>query len=238
MKTKMNNRDSTANKIDSESRLGGLHYRLSKGSDNYAKTVKSLAEYAGQEFGHQMRVLLSQGKEAMQILPKLPEKATRAEELKWGKDYDMALRNNERFEKNKGQVFPIILGLCQETVKNKVESLSAYAKMEEDMDGVRLLGEIKAIAFESSEKQYPAKTAMISVRELSNMHQWEGESLIEYYNRFNDAVERLDRTFGEFYPKVLVDADTRAKVKPEQNIEDAKEIYMTVVFMETCNRPP
>ena len=33
-----------------------------------------------------------------------------------------------------------------------------------------------------------------------------------------------------------MDADTRAKVKPKQKIEDAKEVYMTVVFMETCNR--
>ena len=230
----MDSKDSTGSEI--ESKIQGLQFKLSKGSDTYAKTVKALAEYAGKEFGQEIRLLVSQGKEMTSVLPQLSEKPTRQEELQWSKDYDLVLRKKNEYEKNKGQVFAMILGLCETTMKCKVEAVSAYAKIEEDSDVVNLLKEIKKIAYASSEKQYPAKTAVISIKELLSMHQWDDELLVEYYNRFNDAIERLDRTFGDFYPKVLVDIDKRAKAKPDEKIAEAKEKFMTILFMESCNK--
>jgi hypothetical protein len=40
------------------------------------------------------------------------------------------IKDKREYRKNEGRVFAIILGLCDETMKNRIQSLSEYDKME------------------------------------------------------------------------------------------------------------
>ena len=150
----MNTQDSkdSTGSADVSKKIGQKKFQVAKGSETYARTVKALAEYVGQEYGHEMRLLISQGRETTYINPQLPEKVTEEQKMMWNKDYDEYIKDRREYRKNKGRVFAIVLGLCDETMKNRIESLSEYDKMEKDLDVVDLLREIKSIAFESSEK--------------------------------------------------------------------------------------
>ena len=230
-----NSKDSPGS-ADVSKKIGQKKFQVAKGSETYARTVKALAEYVGQEYGHEMRLLISQGQETTYINPQLPEKATEEQKLMWNKDYDEYIKDKREYRKNKGRVFAIILGLCDETMKNRIESLSDYDKTEKDLDVINLLRAIKNIAFESSAKQYPHDAAATAMRALWDMHQWDNESLVEYYNRFEDAVEHTNRTYGKVVPMAVVDEDKRSKGTKWTKIEVASEAFLTLLFMKSSHK--
>lgn len=59
-------KDSTGS-ADVSKKIGQKKFQVAKGSETYARTVKALAEYVGQEYGHEMRLLISQGRETTYI---------------------------------------------------------------------------------------------------------------------------------------------------------------------------
>jgi hypothetical protein len=91
----------------------------------------------------------------------------------------------------------------------------------------------------SSSKNFKelADTAVISIncKEIMSMHQRE-ESLVEYYNRFNDAIDRLETMYGDFYPTVMVTANKRTKMSQEMKIEEANEKFNTQPYIQSCHR--
>jgi hypothetical protein len=68
------------------------------------------------------------------------------------------------------------------------------------------------------------------------MHQWDDESLVEYYNRFKDEVEHTNRTYGKVVPMAVVDDDKRSKVTKETKIEVASEAFLTLLFMKSSHK--
>ena len=212
-------------------------FSLSKGVDVHRKAVKALAIHVGIEFGHEMKVLITQQEETTFEFPDLKDKPSKAEEILWGKMCDSVIKQKEKYEANKGKVFTFILGQCEEPIMNKLESLSDYAKLEADKDVANLMKEIDKIVYSTSEKQYPMRLAASSLTDFLRMGQKDGESLDAYYNRFNDAVKRLDQTYGDnLYPKAWLSADTRVNVKADLKIEQLKEKFMTFLFMKSCNK--
>jgi hypothetical protein len=234
MKPNANNMDTTDGMTGSGLLAGVIKFRMSKGSDTYQKTLKSIAEYAGTEFGHETRVLISQGQESIPVIPQLPPNPTEQDKLKWSKDHDMAVKDEKLYNEHKGKLFAKILSMCDAMMKLKVESLSHYDKMERDRDVVTLVAEIKTLAYSSSsKKQYIAEMAVINIKQIMGLHQWEQELLVEYYNRFNDAIDRLETTFGDFYHTVMVTVDKR-KINQEKKMEEAKEKSTTQLFIQSC----
>jgi hypothetical protein len=77
---------------------------------------------------------------------------------------------------------------------------------------------------------------VICIKEIMSMHKREQEPLVEYYNRFNDAIDRLDMTFGLFYPTVMVSADKRTIMSQEKKVEEVRQIFNTQLFMQSCHR--
>jgi beta-galactosidase beta subunit len=120
----------------------------------------------GKEFGHEMRMLVIHSKETTFTIPSLAATATKQEELMWSKDYDLYLKKKTKYEDEKAKVFAIKLSHCDEPMKNKVESHAQYATMEQGSDVTILLETIKEIAFDSNEKQYPARLAAIAWKQL------------------------------------------------------------------------
>jgi hypothetical protein len=93
----------------------------------------------GREFGHKMRMLVLYGKEASIVPPTLDARATKQDEMKWSKDYDVFIK------KKTANVFAIILSRCKGPMKTKVEGHPKYAQMEQDCDVAVLLEVIKEI---------------------------------------------------------------------------------------------
>ena len=84
----------------------------------YEKTTKAIAEYAGKEYGYEMKVLVLEGQETVYTEPTLSDRPTKREELAWDKKYDMYLRKADQYDEHKAKVFATVFGHCDESMKN------------------------------------------------------------------------------------------------------------------------
>ena len=204
-------------------------------ADMYAIVTKEIGQEMGKTYGHEMRNLVLQLKEASLQIPTLAEKPTRQEELMWSKDYDLYLKKKEKYEEQKSKVFSTILGRCEEAMKNRVEAVRDFERMEEDNDVVALLQTIKELAFDSNDKKYPAKQATAAWKQLMNARQQDDESLVHYYQRFLGLVEHVERSYGEIVPSMVASKDKGKKSK-EEKTEMARDAFIAYAFMEQAHR--
>jgi hypothetical protein len=124
--------------------LKGKMYSISKlGSqvDILAATTRAIGEYVGQEFGHEMRMLVLYGKAASFVFPTFDARRNR---MSWSGVKTMICISKHDDE---AKVFAIVLSCCNEPMINKVEGHPEYAQMEQDCDVAALLEVIKESGF-------------------------------------------------------------------------------------------
>jgi hypothetical protein len=159
----------------------------------------------------------------------------RQQELMWGKDYDLHFKKKRQYEEQKAKVFEIVLGQCDETMCNRVESLEAvFQKYEEDCDVVTLMKAIQECAFNSNEKQYPPRLAAMALKQLMMMHQQEDETLVAFYKCFVEVCEQVERMYGDVIPDVIVSKDSGKEKKDVKEL-NAKNKMLAILFMEGGN---
>ena len=201
--------------------------------DGFVKTTKAIAEYVGKQFGRNMMWLVQRMEETTFQIPTLSTNATRVEELQWTRDYDLYIKNKQKYEDEKARVFAIILGQCDETMKNKVESKgSVYEKMQRDSDVIALLNMIKESAFDAHEKQYAPRQAAVAWKQLAHLHQQNEESLVQYHSRFVEMVQRMEGLFGGVAPTAVAKKEKGRKMTDAEKVSKAREQVLAVLFME------
>jgi Zinc knuckle len=218
--------------------LKGKTYSVSKlGSqvDIFAATTRAIGEFVGREFGHEMRMLVLYGKGATFAAPTLDANATKQDEMKWSKDYDVFIKKKTKYDDEKAKVFAIILSRCDEPMKNKVEGHQKYAQMEQDCDVAALLEVIKESAFDSHERQYSARQAASAWKQLAYCHQQEDETIVQFYQRFTETVDRTERMYGTIVPSVMVDGD-KSSAKIDDKRKKAREKMIVILFMDGANK--
>lgn len=178
-------------------------------ADGYTKTTRAIGEYVGQVFGHEMKMLVLQLEETVWTEPTLEEKASRQDELKWGKEYDMILKKRDRYNEQKGKVFALIMNQCNEPMKNKIDGLEDYAKAERNRDVRALLMKIKTISHDANDKKYPPQQAVKAWKQLVLIKQARDEDTTAYYKRFKDLVEYMEHACGKLQPVALAELDPK-----------------------------
>ena len=176
-----------------------------------------------------MKVLVLQGKETAFAKPTLPKDPTETDKMAWGKDYDLYLKNNERYKMDKAKVFAKICSHCTEPMKNRLEVMDEYKKADTNRDVVALLKLIKEVTFDTSNKKYPPWQAAKAWRQLVQASQQQDESLLAYYKRFVSLVENVERIYGEIKPLELAKKDSKFTVNGEKNK------MMASLFMNGAN---
>ena len=72
----------------------------------------------------------------------------------------MILKKRDRYNKQKSEVFALLMNQCAEPVKNKINGHEDYAKAEKDRDVIALLVKIKTVSHNANEKKYPPQQAV------------------------------------------------------------------------------
>ena len=95
-------------------------------ADKFSKIKKAIGEYVGRVYGHNMKVLVMNGKESVFQEPAFPEGNDSTERTKaiWSKQYDMWAKKKDQYDDYKAKVFNLITGRCDKPLKNRVASLS------------------------------------------------------------------------------------------------------------------
>ena len=227
-----------------ESKIGDVeHYTLAdagKQGDKYDRTTKAIGEYVGTEYGHQMKVLVLQGKEETLKELELPENPKKLDELKWGKQYDLYLRKVDRYKDEKAKVFTIILATCEDPMKHRVECHEDYETAEQDADVVALLKIVKELAYGSNDRKYPVRQAVEAWVQLLFLRQDEKEDLTAYYKRFISLVDGVERAYGTISPTVVAEKDKKYSLagdtKKKKMVEDGRQAMMAMMFMRGAHR--
>ena len=107
--------------------------------DNFVSVRREFAEFVGIKYGPEMCRLVMHSKETKFTAPTpLKEKDDNAR-MTYGHEYQHYLKKSDEYKKNKAKVFVSLLGICDENIKNRMESLPTYNTMDEQYDVIGLL---------------------------------------------------------------------------------------------------
>ncbi len=138
--------------------------------NKFWKTTDAIADYVGREYNKAMRVLVKNSKECPPEEPKEPEgKVSDVEMKQYEKKLSRYYAKLDEYTEYKAKVFVIIKGQCTLTMKNKVEGMKDYDKIEEDDDVISLLKCLKDLAFTTVDVQYEHWTVVQSLKRLMTM---------------------------------------------------------------------
>ena len=203
--------------------------------DTWTRVTKEIAEHVGITFGREMTLLVAHQQETTFTAPSLGNGASRQDELKWSKDYDAYLKKKTKYEEDKARVFATILSRCDEPLKNRLECHATFDSIEKAGNVVKLIQMIKESAFDSSGREYAPQMGVMVLKQMTHLHQLDDESLVQYFKRFNDMVDRAERKFGPLTPMAVVSKDKSRKTQSEKESK-AREQLLAVLFMEGGNR--
>ena len=205
-------------------------------ADNYTKVTKAVAEYVGRVYGHAMKMLIMKGVEAEFKEPDYPTEANKKAEATWSKKYDWHMKKKEQYEDHKAKVFTLVVGRCDKTMKNRIESDGDYEVAEKNNDVVALLGMIKSVASDSNDRKYPAMQGAMAWKTLCTIYQHDSEDLLDYYNRFVALVEHVESEYGKIVPEEVAKKDPKYKDKKTDAREKARDAVLACVFMDRANK--
>ena len=143
--------------------------------------MRAVGEFVGKEYGQEMKMLVSQGKETAYTAPTLGDEPMQKEELAWGKDCNMYLKKKDWCDEQKAKVFATICGHCDEVMKNRVETHKDCKTADSMSDVVTLLKIVKGLAHDANDKKYPAKQAVEAWKLIAKVKQNDKELLTAYY---------------------------------------------------------
>jgi len=202
----------------------------------FEKKTQSIGEHVGREYGQLMRVLVLQLKEATLPVPQLPKNPDEQQKLMWGKDCDMYLKKQDRYEENKAKVFAFILGQCDEGMKNKLQSDSTHETIDDTFDVISLLKLMKDAAYDAHDKKSPALQAVAAWKQLLRAFQKENESLLDYCKRLQSLVERVELLCGGIEPVKVAERDPKYAKSKTATIEKEKGKMLAVAFVEGADK--
>ena len=233
MRQPKNNKQTTTTEIMAKRYTVGVGQ-----SGRYERTTRAIGDYVGKTFGYEMKVLVLQGEENEPDEPSpLKANATKQQELKWGKEYDLYLKKRERYQDEKAKVFATIYTHCDAVMKNSLAAKPEYEKADKDRNVAKLLQLIKELAYEANDKEYPVAQAFGAWERLVKIHQFDNEPLTIYYQRFNSVVERLEMAYDEIKPVGAAKTrPTKYKKDPTKTIKEERDKMLAYAFMKGATK--
>ena len=206
----------------------GTHDQVAR----YTATTKAIAELAGTTYDYNKEIwtLLMNKREAVFTEPTIPpDDKDRAAMEK----YKMLLRNwiddEKDYLKEKSKIFRVIMSHCTPAMKNKVENIPEFTKLEADDDVIALLGKMKELVYSTDKAQYEFWTMQAAMRKLINLKQGANENLTDFNRRFLDQQEVTEVVWGQMTPQLLKD-------KSDDVQTAARDRYLACLFLAGVDR--
>ena len=206
----------------------GTHDQVTR----FTSVTKDIAAHVGTSYkqGKEMWILLMDKEETVHTEPTAPVDATNRPAME---KYKMLLGrwidDEKDYKRDKGRVFRVIMTQSTTAMKNKIESLADYKKMEKDDDVKALLKRMKQLVYSTDKAQYEYWTMQATMRKLTNLRQTEKETLTDFYKKFINQLEATEAVWGKMMPTIMND-----KTDTEQ--EEAREKYLACVFLAGVDR--
>lgn len=208
--------------------------------DLFTTTTREIAEYVAQEYesaGEFRLGLITQEMEHVTLPDPPGANATLAQlelyklELKEARD---KLRHRER---NIGKVFPLILGQCSRTIRDRLESSPIWEQINSMSDVMALLTLIRQLLYQRSMNRQATHTLHDAQESFFKFRQGEKMTNSDYLERFKSLVEVLEHQgeeIGNSQTRVnsfLNDPEYANGNQIEQAQAQAREEYLAVALI-------
>ena len=178
--------------------------------DQYTNTTKEIALYVATTLknGNDVwKAIEDLSIPTIKLPDDLPTDATAAAKRSWEKKVDECTKKELILEENMKTLYSIIWGQCTELMRQRIQALPEYKKMNSDADSLTLLKAIRNQAFNYQSQKDLAQALFEATNRLQTIVQDRNMSCQEYMDRFQNAVDVIIHIAGSVpvYPS-LVDA--------------------------------
>jgi hypothetical protein len=185
--------------------LGGniFQYGIPGQQVKYNRTKKAIADFVGitSDCGQELYTAIMEGVEPVFEEPEDPgAKATKGQLQRYDILLKKVLAKEEKYNIEKAKLFRLIVGQCSQQMRNKIEAMPDYKKLEKAVDFVELLKRMKEIVDGTDNTQYLFWKMQAQLSKLVFMKQEPNESVANYSKRFEDQVEATESVFGPLVP--------------------------------------
>jgi hypothetical protein len=186
----------------------------------YHRTKKAIADYVGitSDCGQELFTAIMEGVEPEFEEPEDPGKtATKAQLQRYDILLKKVLAKEEKYKVEKAKLFRLIIGQCSQAMRNKVEAMPDYKKLEKEVNFVELLKRMKEIVDGTDNTQYQFWKMQAQLAKLVFMKQEPSESVASYQKRFEDQVEAVESVFGTLIPTFDMQHDPTTEQMQKRN---------------------
>ena len=226
--------------------LKGFIYDCSdnRQADRFTKTTLKIGEYVGSNYtrGKDISRLVETLKVPVIDMPAPPAEDANASVMRvWQKNIDKFVDRQDQLQENIGSLYSLLRGQCTDIMKQRLESLPTYDKLNEDRDGLGLLIEIKNIAFSFQSQNYLAHSLHDSKRRFYMYQQDKHTTTQAYFNTFINNVKVIEHSGGTVAGRdpglesmVATEKGYNTNMTAEQMKqvqEESRERYLAVAFL-------
>ena len=220
----------------------------------FTKTQEQLVRYATVEFKkcEAIKKMIKTLQES--VIPEPTESTTiksdKVRERVFEEKIKSYVQKQESYEENKSKLWDVIWDQSSDALQHKLESLTGYEKILEEVDCATLLQSIKKLMYQQQGSDYLPITIYEAKLNSLICRQGKKESLNRYYTRLKGHIEVLsfnDSTHGDDIGMVhFVMREKGVTIKPKLHlpgnttfesyrIEAQERFWATVFIMNTCS---
>jgi hypothetical protein len=220
-----------------------------KQADQYAVTMKEIAEYIGSNYAYGADIRWSLEHEALFVVPKPTKPAGDADAIDvriFEKEVDKYVKRKAKHRENSRKLFSIILGQCNEYLRAELKALPEYLGMKEDFNVFHLIKAIKGITYKFEESNYYMEALHDSNIRLFMLRQGKDMTNNKFLELFQTHVAVVEQFGGEIcrdpivLEKELETMGVEANVATEKELRNARKIgkdkYLAMALIQGADR--
>jgi hypothetical protein len=198
-----------------------------KQADQYAVTMKEIAEYIGSNYAYGADIRWSLEHEALFMVPKPTKPADNADAIDvriFEKEVDEYVKRKAKHTENSKKLFLLILGQCTEYLRAKLKALPEYLGMKEDFNVFNLIKAIKGITHKFEESSYYMEALHDSRIRLFMLRQGKDMTNDKFLELFQTHVAVVEQFGGEICRDPIVLRKELETLRVEANVATEKEL--------------
>jgi hypothetical protein len=171
---------------------------------NYIRAKKALADHVGTKFKFAKELYKAiNGEEEIKLVEPEPPTAAKPSQIEM-KRYEVLCNRHfakvDEYEREKTKLFRTIMGQCSPTLRDKLESMQEFPRLEETDNFIGLLKLIHSLVYGTNKGQYQYWKMQVAIAKLTGMKQEPKEPTMSFAERFLTQVEATESLWGPLLP--------------------------------------
>ena len=176
-------------------------YGESNSTTQFARTCEELESYVTlkYKYGSDIQYMIKYQENYVIKEPPEPDDMTNASKKRiWEKKIDQFVERESKYEQNRANLYSVIWAQCSSAMQSKLKSIDAWKEIESKRNCLKLILEIKGIAYRFESQGYIYLSLDDAKDEFYAYRQGKNESNSDYLTKFKSMLEVINHYGGYF----------------------------------------